>query len=114
MSERRLGMSLRVFAALSALSALSGPAACAGEPGSPTATVSLGLEGVPERVRSITLMVLRSDRVVASATITPPSTRFELGVPAEVPLELRVVARTEADQILLVFGAASSTSSTTR
>jgi hypothetical protein len=92
MSERRLGTSLRVFAALSAL---AGAAACAGEPGSPTATVSLGLEGVPERVRSITLMVLRSDRVVASATITPPSTRFELGVPAEVPLELRVVARTE-------------------
>lgn len=86
MSERRLAL---LGVALAAL------AACATEAEPPTTTVALALEGVPERVRSITLMVLRSDRVVASATITPPSTRFELGVPAEVPLELRVLARTD-------------------
>jgi hypothetical protein len=86
MSERRSAILGTALAAL---------VACATEVELPTTTVALGLDGVPERVQSITLLVLRSDRVVASATITPPSTRFELGVPAEVPLELRVLARTE-------------------
>ena len=47
-------------------------------------------------METITLSVVDREReeVVVTATVTPPETTFELGVPAEVPLEFIAVART--------------------
>ena len=61
------------------------------------AQVRLGLEGVPPGVAAVSVSVwsVETARTVASATATPPATTFDLGVPAEVPLEFRVIARTD-------------------
>lgn len=63
----------------------------------PWTTVEVGLSAVPERVRSLTITVvdLEREQVVATATAGPDTQIFALGVPAEVPLELRAVARTD-------------------
>ncbi len=63
----------------------------------PWTTVELALSAVPERVRSLTVTVVDLERaqVVATATAGPDTQLFALGVPAEVPLELRAVARTD-------------------
>lgn len=63
----------------------------------PWTTVELALSAVPERVRSLTVTVVELERgqVVATATAGPDTQLFALGVPAEVPLELRAVARTD-------------------
>jgi hypothetical protein len=60
----------------------------------PIATVELGL--VPEDVTSIVVWVSDVERseVVASATVAPPITTVDLGVPAEQELEFSVLART--------------------
>lgn len=70
------------------------------------ATVSIGLGDVPERVETIVVSVLDVDArlVVASATVTAPTTIVELGVPAEVPLLFRAVARTDRPGPRLVGG----------
>ncbi|MCK6544708.1 hypothetical protein L6R52_02490 [Myxococcota bacterium] len=70
--------------------------ACA--PARDTATAVLALGAVPEDVEVIAFHVVDPERalVVASATITPPATEVVLGVPAEIPLEFRAVARTGA------------------
>lgn len=72
-------------------------AACGPAEGPAVETVVLTLEGIPERVRTLSVVVLEVEtgEVVASATAAAPRTSFELGVPAEVPLELQVVARTD-------------------
>lgn len=74
-----------------------------------TTTVALALGDIPDRVRTLTFTALDADlRVVASSTIAPPDRRFELGLPAEQPLELRVVARTSTpafDGFLPAFAA---------
>jgi hypothetical protein len=63
----------------------------------PTATVALAVSPIPADVRSIAVGVIELDRAlsVASSTTTAENTTFDLEVPAETPLEFRVVARTE-------------------
>ncbi len=58
--------------------------------------VSVALGDVPEEVELISVSVFRADSqsFVTSATISAPATRLALGVPAERPLEFRIVART--------------------
>jgi hypothetical protein len=59
--------------------------------------VTLGLGEVPEDVKTVAFTVFDLEReiVVASATVTAPNTTVELGVPAELPLEFRAIARTD-------------------
>jgi hypothetical protein len=78
---------------LSLLLALVSCVAC--RPSGEVATVVLGLGVVPEGVETIAFHVVDPERslVVASATITPPALDVVLGVPAEIPLEFRAVAR---------------------
>lgn len=73
---------------------VAGVTGCGSEPA--VAFVRLGLGAVPARVQDIALFVVDRAReeVVASATVAPPKTTFEIGVPAEVPLEFHAVART--------------------
>lgn len=63
----------------------------------PIGRVSLGLGDVPEQVNSVSFFVvdIERDLVVASATVTAPASSVELGVPAEVPLDFRAIARTD-------------------
>lgn len=65
-------------------------------PAARTAHVVLALEPVPESVASLSVSVreVERDRIVASATVAAPHTTFDLELPAETPLEIRVVART--------------------
>ncbi len=68
-------------------------AGCGAEPWS-IAQVELPL--IPDDVTTVAVWVTDTDRqmVVASATVSPPATAVELGVPAERPLEFSVLART--------------------
>jgi hypothetical protein len=61
-----------------------------------TATARLALDPAPPDVASISVSVFDVQRglSVASATAAASQTTFELEVPAEIPLEFRVVART--------------------
>jgi hypothetical protein len=71
-------------------------AACA-PPLPPTATVAIGLGGgAPPEVASVSIFVVDTEAaaVVASATVAPSESSAAFEVPAEVPLEFRVVART--------------------
>lgn len=69
-------------------------AACSGA-AEELAVAEIGLAPAPESVESVSIFVLQDDEVVASATIPPSRTTVQLGVPAEVPLEFHVVARTD-------------------
>ena len=70
-------------------------AACGPGQATPWATVELGLGPVPAQVASLAGSVTDPrGQVVASATVAAPHTRVALGVPAEIPLEVLVVART--------------------
>lgn len=64
---------------------------------SDVAVVTVALPLVPEDVASISVWVTDPDRevVVASATVSPPITEVELGVPAEQPLVFTVLGRTD-------------------
>lgn len=75
-------------------------------PGPAWTTVELALAPVPERVRSITITVvdLEAQEVVSTTTAAPDTQSFALGVPAERPLELRVVARTDRPGPLALGG----------
>lgn len=60
------------------------------------AQVEVGLgASVPANVASISVFVIRDRSVVASATVAPTQRFISFGVPAEVPLDFRVVARTD-------------------
>lgn len=61
------------------------------------AVVTVALPLVPDDVASIAVWVTDPARevVVASATVSPPITEVELGVPAERPLLFSVLARTD-------------------
>ena len=67
---------------------------CAPEP---VATVTVGLLGAPESVATVSVFVRDLERglIVTSATVAPSRSSILLGVPAEVPLEFTVVARTD-------------------
>lgn len=64
------------------------------EPMVDTASMEIGLSDVPPEVASVTVVVRRGDEIVASATVTPDQRAIPLGVPAEVPLDITVLART--------------------
>lgn len=83
----------RSHAALGVLCLFS--AACGPEVGIGTATFALG--EVPESVETISVFVRQAGRseVVASSTLGASRSRFALGVPAEVPLEITAVARSD-------------------
>jgi len=66
-------------------------AACSSEPFS---TVEIGLSTVPPSVTSVTVVVRRGEELVVSATVPPSRASISLGVPAEIPLEFTVLART--------------------
>lgn len=70
-------------------------AACGPPPEYGAAVFAVG--DVPEEVSTISVFVRESGRaeVVASATVTVPSTKISLGVPAEVPLDITAVARSD-------------------
>ncbi len=60
------------------------------------AQVEVGLGAtVPANVASISVFVIRDRSVVASATVAPTQRFISFGVPAEVPLDFRIVARTD-------------------
>ncbi|MCC7382297.1 MAG: hypothetical protein IT384_10730 [Deltaproteobacteria bacterium] len=61
-----------------------------------TTTVELGLADVPEKVASISVFVAREGAVITSATVSPEQTEIAMGVPAEVPLDFGVVARSDS------------------
>jgi hypothetical protein len=69
--------------------------ACGAEPG--VGTVVLAVGDVPDSVQTISVFVRRTrpELTVATATLAVPTRRVSLGVPAEVPLELNAVARSE-------------------
>ncbi|MFO0724148.1 MAG: hypothetical protein U1E65_10220 [Myxococcota bacterium] len=69
-------------------------AACTSAPAVEQVRLGLG-NGVPDEVASISFFVLRDKQVVATATVGPDTPFVSFGVPAEVPLEFRVVARTD-------------------
>lgn len=79
---------------LSSVMTFALPIACAPEPES--ATVLLALGEIPERVATISISVrdIENNELATSATIAAPKTSVSLGVPAETPLELSAVART--------------------
>jgi hypothetical protein len=93
MSRARVQLFAASSAALWALWALSTLSACAPE-GVDIAQLELGLSAVPPEVTSVTVVVRRGDEVVASATVAPERRTIALGVPAEVPLDIVVLART--------------------
>ncbi|MEO1337761.1 MAG: hypothetical protein AAFV29_19105, partial [Myxococcota bacterium] len=64
-----------------------------GEPAPITRTV-LALGTAPDRVASLSVSVFGPNGSVASATVAPPLSQIDVGVPAEVPLLFQVVART--------------------
>ncbi len=66
-----------------------------GGPALETASLELALSDVPPEVASVTVVVRRGDEVVASATVAPQQRAIPLGVPAEVPLDITVLARTD-------------------
>lgn len=70
-------------------------AGCGAEPAVGTMVLAVG--DVPEDVQTISVFVREVDSaaLVATATLTVPTRRVSLGVPAEVPLELNAVARSE-------------------
>ncbi len=86
----------RALAALAALAAVTGSAGCGPGPDAPWSSVVLGLSAAPERVDSLGVSVLdpAREQVVASATVPADRAEILLGVPAERPLEFRVVAWT--------------------
>lgn len=61
-----------------------------------TTTVELGLADVPEKVASISVSVAREGTVITSATVSPEQSEIAMGVPAEVPLDFGVVARSDS------------------
>lgn len=76
-----------------ALVGLVGVAACGEAPAHGRAVFAVG--ELPEDVATISVFVQEVGRasVVASATVSAPNRRVELGVPAERPLEITAVAR---------------------
>lgn len=70
-------------------------AACG--PGPEIATATFALGEVPESVESISVFVQEAGRsdVVASSTLSAPQQTLSLGVPAEVPLQITAVARSD-------------------
>ena len=68
-------------------------AGCGEEP-APIAQTVLGLGAVPARVASLSVSVFDDEGLVVSATVSPPRPALDLGVPAEVPLQFQIVART--------------------
>jgi hypothetical protein len=70
-------------------------AACSRAPS--TARIALAVSPTPPDVKTIEVFVVDVDKqeAVASATTAADSTEFELEVPAETPLDFRVIARTD-------------------
>ena len=66
-------------------------------PGPEIATATFALGEVPESVESISVFVQEVGRseVVASSTLSAPKQTLSLGVPAEVPLQMTAVARSD-------------------
>lgn len=84
----------RALATIASLATIAAFTACAPEPES--ATMLLALGEIPERVATISISVrdIENNELATSATIAAPKTSISLGVPAETPLELFAVART--------------------
>ncbi len=66
-------------------------------PGPEIATATFALGEVPESVESISVFVREVGRseIVASSTLSAPQQTLSLGVPAEVPLQMTAVARSD-------------------